>query len=97
MCGVETFEASSVSEKNVLPAVFLIVVDFKKAKREFIADLLAKKNAKNVNLEDYLKIIADYDLQSASKLLKDVANIEAQMANRICSGKNSSNFLFKIF
>ena len=72
-----------------------IVVDFKKAKREFIADLLAKKNPKNVDLGDYLKIIADFDLQSASKLLKDVANIEAQMANRICSGKIIFNLPFQ--
>ncbi|CAG5086235.1 Oidioi.mRNA.OKI2018_I69.PAR.g11149.t1.cds [Oikopleura dioica] len=62
-----------------------IVVDFKKAKREFIADLLARKNLKNIDLSEFLDILADFDLQSASKLLKDVANIEAQMANRICS------------
>ena len=74
-----------------------VVVDFKKAKREFIADLLAKKNLKNIDLGDFLKIIGDFDVESASKLLKDVANIEAQMANKICSGKKIQNIKQKIF
>ena len=46
-----------------------VVVDFKKAKREFIADLLAKNNLKNIDLGDFLKIIADFDVESASSNL----------------------------